>query len=423
MTKIVLKITNKILIALTILTACGEASRKSNGAPDQDVQDGSMITVADTGEGIITGADQVGAYLPYLQGKRVGMVMNQTSIIGGKLSVDSLLALGVDIKMIFGPEHGFRQSASAGDAVADDIDAETGIPIVSLYGKNRKPSKAQMNALDILVFDIQDVGCRFYTYINTLADMMEACAEHGKELVILDRPNPNGYVDGPILDMRFKSGIGKFPIPIAYGMTIAEFAQMVNGEGWLANGVQCDINVVPVKNYTHDMYYELPVSPSPNLNSQASIILYPSLCLFEGTIISQGRGTYMPFAVLGAPELKGQYEFSFKPVSLKGMAETPLHQNQVCYGLDLREYDLRALHASGMVNLQWMLELYKAFPERKRFFDSSQSAAMGKIENLIGNDVFKKQVIEGMSEAEIRKTWEPGLSNYKEMRKRYLLYP
>src|SRR5690606_25206797 len=223
-------------------------------------------------------------------------------------------------------------------------------------------------------------------------------------LIILDRPNPNGYVDGPILDMKYKSGIGQFPIPITHGMTVGEFAAMANGQGWLANGVQCNIRVIPVKNYTHDRYYELPVSPSPNLNTQASIMLYPSLCLFEGTIISQGRGTYMPFTVLGAPELKGQYTFSFKPESIPGMSEAPLHRDQVCYGLDLRNYDTHQLHASGRISLQWMLELYRAFPEKERFFDSSQSPAMGRIEALIGNGVFKKQVMDGMSEAEIRKT-------------------
>lgn len=405
------KIIKRFAVVLLILSSCIGESEKSKGATEPN---NNRVT---------TGANQVGAYVPYLKDKRVGMVINQTSIIGDKLSVDSLLTLGVDIKTIFGPEHGFRQNASNGAVVSDEIDLETGIPIVSLYGKNRKPSKAQMDALDIMIFDVQDVGCRFYTYINTLAEIMETCAEYNKELLILDRPNPNGFVDGPILDMRFQSGIGKFPIPITHGMTIGEFAHMLNGEGWLANGVQCNIKVIPVKNYTHDTYYELPVHPSPNLNSQASIILYPSLCLFEGTIISQGRGTHMPFTVLGAPELKGQYEFSFKPVSIPGMSETPLHQDKVCYGVDLRKFDIKALHEEGKVNLQWMFEFYRAFPEKERFFDSSQSVAMGRIEALIGNDVFKKQVMDGMSETEIRKSWEPGLSQYKEMRKQYLLYP
>ncbi len=412
------------MLALTMLASCGLSGERSEDAAVQDhVAQAVVDSAAEQREGIVTGADQVEAYVPYLEGKRVGMVINQTSIIGERLSVDSLLDLGVPIKTIFGPEHGFRQDASNGAAVADEVDPATGIPIVSLYGKNKKPTKAQMDSLDILVFDIQDVGCRFYTYINTLADIMEACAEHGKELVVLDRPNPNGFVDGPVLDMRFKSGIGQFPIPVTHGMTIGEFARMVNGEGWLSGGIQCRIKVIPLLNYSHDRYYELPVSPSPNLNSQASIILYPSLCLFEGTIISQGRGTYMPFAVLGAPELKGQYDFSFKPVSLKGMSESPLHQDKVCYGLDLRDYDIEGLHASGLINLQWMLELYEAFPDKPRFFDSSQSKAMGRIEALIGNADFRKQVMAGMTEAEIRKTWEPGLSQYKAMREGYLLYP
>ncbi|WP_434547570.1 exo-beta-N-acetylmuramidase NamZ family protein [Parapedobacter pyrenivorans] len=406
-----IQMTNTLLVMLIMLSSCmGEREKSSE-------------TKALDNKRVITGADQIEAYVPYLEGKRVGMVINQTSIIGDKLSVDSLLTLGVDIKTIFGPEHGFRQDASNGAAVGDEIDPKTGIAIVSLYGKNRKPSKAQMDSLDIVIFDVQDVGCRFYTYINTLAEIMETCAAYDKKLLILDRPNPNGFVDGPILDMRFKSGIGKFPIPITHGMTIGEFAQMLNGEGWLTDGVQCDIKVIPVKNYSHDLYYELPVSPSPNLNSQASIILYPSLCLFEGTIISQGRGTYMPFTVLGAPELKGQYEFSFNPVSLPGMSETPLHQDNVCYGVDLRKYDIEALHKSGKVNLQWMVEFYEAFPDKERFFDSSQSKAMGRIEALIGNDVFKKQIMNGVSEVEIRESWEPGLSHYKEMRKQYLLYP
>lgn len=418
-----MKETTKLLVpvyaSLALLSCGGNSSPAKNGSsPTEMSQARDSIT-----HGIITGADQLEAYLSYLKGKNVGMVINQTSIIGDRLSVDSLFARGVQVKTIFGPEHGFRQNASNGAYVADEVDPETGIPIVSLYGSNRRPSKAQLDALDIMVFDIQDVGCRFYTYINTLADVMEACAENDTELLILDRPNPNGFVDGPVLDMRFQSGIGKFPIPITHGMTIGEFAQMINGEGWLKNGVQCKLKIIPVKNYSHDLYYELPVSPSPNLNTQASIILYPSLCLFEGTIISQGRGTYMPFTVLGAPALKGKYDFSFTPVSIPGMSETPLHQDVTCYGIDLRDHDLKALHASGRINLQWMLDLYAAYPEKEKFFDSSQSKAMGRIEVLIGNDQFRQQVANGMSEEAIRETWEPGLRAYKNMRAQYLLYP
>jgi uncharacterized protein YbbC (DUF1343 family) len=372
---------------------------------------------------ILTGADQVDRYLPLLQGKRVGMLVNITSVIGQTLSVDSLLALGVDIRLIFGPEHGFRSNASAGAKVGDETDPETGIPIISLYGKKRQPAKEDMDRIDVLVFDIADVGCRFYTIINTLAEAMDACAQHGKELIILDRPNPNGYVDGPVLDMNFRSGIGKFPIPITHGMTIGEFAQMVNGEGWLPEKRQCRIRVIPVKNYRHDMDYTMPVSPSPNLNTQQSIVLYPSLCLFEGTIVSQGRGTYMPFTVLGAPALKSLYDFSFTPVSIPGKAESPLHMNETCFGLDLRNYDISGYRKKGQINIQWMIEMYHSYPQKEAFFDRSYSKQMGNIDFLAGTDQFKKQIIAGMSEEDIRKTWEPGLSEYKKMREQYLIYP
>ncbi|WP_345245272.1 DUF1343 domain-containing protein [Nibrella saemangeumensis] len=372
---------------------------------------------------ITTGADQVVKYLPLLKGKRVGMLVNQTSVIGRTLSVDSLRSLGVTITRIFGPEHGFRANASNGARVADETDPKTGIPIISLYGRKRKPSPDDMAAIDILVFDIADVGCRFYTNINTLYDVMEACAESGKELVILDRPNPNGYVDGPVLDMKLTSGIGKFPIPITHGMTLGEFARMINGEGWLPGKAQCKINIIPVQHYTHAMEYTLPVSPSPNLNTQQSVLLYPSLCLFEGTILSQGRGTYMPFTVLGSPELKGVFDFSFTPVSIPGKSETPLHQNQVCYGLDLRNYDISAYRKKGQINIRWMMDLYKAYPNKEKFFDKSLSKQIGDIDKLVGTTKFKEQIMAGVSEEEIRKSWEPQLTDYKLRRKKYTLYP
>lgn len=371
---------------------------------------------------IMTGADQTGQYLPLLKGKRVGILANQTSIIGKSHLVDSLKALGINVVKVFGPEHGFRGNASNGAPVKDEVDSATGIPIVSLYGVKRKPSQTDMADIDIMVFDLQDVGCRFYTNINTLQDVMESCAEFGKELIILDRPNPNGFVDGPILDMKLKSGIGKFPIPITHGMTLGEFAQMINGEGWLPDKRQCKIKVIALKNYTHNMDYTLPVNPSPNLNTQQSVLLYPSLCLFEGTIISQGRGTYIPFTVLGSPALKGKYDFSFTPVSIPGKSETPLHQNQVCYGLDLRNYDMTTFRKAGKINIQWMMELYKAYPFKEKFFDRTQSRQMGNIDGLAGTTLFKQQIIAGKSEEEIRKSWEPGLSEYKAMRKKYTLY-
>jgi uncharacterized protein YbbC (DUF1343 family) len=370
-----------------------------------------------------TGAEQTQQYLPYLSGKRVALLANQTSIIGNTHLVDSLRKLGVNIVKVFGPEHGFRGNASAGAKVADEVDSATGIPLISLYGGKSKPSKEDLADVDIMIYDLQDVGCRFYTNINALARLMEACAENNKELLILDRPNPNGYfVDGPILDMKYKSGIGMFPIPITHGLTIAEFAGMLNGEGWLANGVTCKIKVIPVANYNHSMQYTLPVKPSPNLNSQQSIILYPSLCLFEGTILSQGRGTYFPFTVLGSPLLEGKYPFSFTPVGIKGMAETPLHMNKTCYGLDLRTANPRDVIKKKKINLQWMIDLYNAYPEKDKFFDYKQSNQMGNIDKLIGYGEFKEQIKQGLSEEAIRKTWEPGLSAYKEKRKKYLLY-
>lgn len=373
---------------------------------------------------IMTGADQLDLYVPYLKGKRVAVLANQTTIIGKTHLVDSLRNLGVNIVKVFGPEHGFRGNASAGVEVADEKDPATGIPIISLYGKKNKPSKEDLADVDILIYDLQDVGCRFYTNINALSRLMEACHESDKELLILDRPNPNGYlIDGPILDMKFKSGIGMFPIPIAHGLTVGEFAQMANGEGWLTNKVKCKLRIIKVANYNHDMPYTLPVSPSPNLNTQQSVMLYPSTCLFEGTYLNHGRGTHFPFTVLGSPELKGIYEFSFTPVSIKGMAETPLHMNQVCYGLDLRDYDINLLRKKKQVNLQWLIELYNKYPYKEKFFDSSLSREMNTIELLAGVADFRQQIIDGKSEKEIRASWEPGLSEYKEMRKKYLLYP
>ncbi|MEO5943897.1 MAG: DUF1343 domain-containing protein [Ferruginibacter sp.] len=372
---------------------------------------------------IMTGAEQTGKYLPYLKNKRVAILANPTAVIGHTHLVDSLQKLGINIVKVFGPEHGFRGKASAGARVLDEKDAATGIPIISLYGKKSKPSKEDMADVDIMIYDLQDVGVRFYTNINALARVMESCSENNKELLILDRPNPNGYlIDGPVLDMKYKSGIGMFPIPMSHGLTVAEFAQMANGQGWLTDKEKCKLIIIPVKNYTHDMEYTLPVSPSPNLNTQQSVLLYPSTCMFEGTYINLGRGTYFPFTVLGSPALKGKYDFSFTPVGINGMAETPLFMNQVCYGLDLRNYDTEKLRKSGQINLQWIMELYKASPNKEQFFDSKLSREMGTIERLIGSGQFRQQIIDGVSEKEIRTSWEPGLSAYKVMRKKYLIY-
>lgn len=418
--------TSLLALAVYILcsgSACSQPVNNRNRAvPDPKKVDIDALDRVKKGK-IITAADQTDAYLPYLKGKRIGMVVNPTSIIGNRPSVDSLLALGVNIVKVFGPEHGFRGDASAGVKVDDSFDAKTGLPVISLYGKNYKPRKEDLADIDLMIYDIQDVGARFYTYINTLQHVMEACAENNKELMILDRPNPNGfYVDGPILDPKLKSGIGINPIPIVHGLTVGEYAQMLNGEGWMAGQVKCNIKIIKVANYSHGMPYELPVSPSPNLNTAQSILLYPSVCLFEGTIISQGRGTNFPFTVLGNPDLKGKYKFSFTPHSIKGMSETPLHQDKECFGLDLRKYNTNKFRATRQINLSWLIELYKAYPYKDKFFDFRQSNQMGNIDKLAGTESLKKMIIAGKSEEEIRQSWEPGLSQYKIMRKKYLLY-
>jgi len=426
--KLFTKLTPVLCLAMTCLQACaGPRPAEANITAQQNVKAVDKVVKKDTlvtVNRILTGAEQTEKYLPLLEGKRVGMVVNPTSVIGQVTVVDSLITSGVNIMKIFGPEHGFRGNASAGTAVNDAVDQKTGIKAVSLYGKHEKPTMADLADIDILLFDIQDVGVRFYTYINTLQYVMEACAENNKELIILDRPNPNGfYVDGPILDPKFISGIGLQPIPIVHGLTVGEYAQMLNGEGWLKNKVKCKITVIPVANYNHDMPYTLPVKPSPNLNSQQSILLYPTLCLFEGTFISQGRGTLTPFTILGAPKLKGKYSFSFTPKSIKGMAETPLHQNQECYGLDLREYDFSNIKQNKTLNLKWLIELYQAYPDKADFFNQKLSKQMGNLDRLAGVASLKEQIIAGKSEQEIRASWEPGLSKYKQTRKKYLLYP
>ncbi|PTQ95046.1 uncharacterized protein YbbC (DUF1343 family) [Mucilaginibacter yixingensis] len=367
----------------------------------------------------ITGADQTQLYLPYLQGKNVAMLVNKTSVIGPKLtpSVDSLLKLGVNIKKIFGPEHGFRGNNADGADVEDFTDKATGIPVLSLYGKRQyKPSAEDLKGIDIVIFDMQDVGARFYTYLTSLHYIMEACAENKVELMILDRPNPNGfYVDGPVLDTAYKSTVGMHPIPIVHGMTIAEYAQMINGEGWLKNHIKCKLKIIPVANYIHATPYKLPIDPSPNLNTNQAVLLYPSICLFEGTTLSLGRGTSFPFQVVGHPSLKGKYQFSFTPQSIPGVSDNPPLKGQTCYGIDLQKFDTKQLRTSGHINLAWLIEMYKAFPDKAHFFTAY-------ITKLSGGPTLRKQIEAGMSEEDIRMSWEPALSKYKIMRRKYLLY-
>jgi len=370
-------------------------------------------------EKIITGADQTGLYIDYLKGKNIGMVINQTSVIGPSLtlSVDSLVKLGISIKKIYGPEHGFRGNASNGTDVSNSIDTKTGIPVISIYGnKHYKPTPEDMQGIDLMIYDIQDVGARFYTYSSTLQYVMEACAENNIELMILDRPNPNGfYVDGPVMDTTYKSFVGLNAIPIVHGLTIAEYAQMLNGEGWLKNHEQCKLKIIKVANYSHDMPYTLPVNPSPNLNTAQSILLYPSTCLFEGTTFSLGRGTMYPFVELGHPALAGKYSYSFKPVSIPGMSEDPPQKNKVCYGIDLRDYDTGNIRKSGKINLTWLIKFYNEFPDKEHFFISYFT-------KLAGTEQLRKQIEADKTEDEIRASWEPALTDYKIMRKKYLLY-
>jgi len=359
----------------------------------------------------ITGAQQLDLLLPKLAGKRVALVVNHTATIGRVHLADTLQKLHVDLKKIFAPEHGFRGNADAGETLKDGVDVKTNLPVVSLYGSTKKPTPDQLADVDILIFDIQDVGVRFYTYISTLHYVMEACAENGRKLIVLDRPNPNGnYIDGPVLKPEFKSFVGMHPIPIVHGLTVGEFAQMINGEGWLGKRITCSLDVIPVKNWIHQDSYSLPIKPSPNLPDDQSVRLYPSLGLFEGTVISVGRGTKTPFEIIGNPELKDQ-PFSFTPVSIEGMAKNPPFENTLCYGLDLRT----AIVKKGQIDLSYLIKMYQAYPDKEKFFISF-------FDKLAGTDALKTQIKEGKSDAQIRATWQKDLDAFKAKRQQYLIY-
>jgi uncharacterized protein YbbC (DUF1343 family) len=360
---------------------------------------------------VVTGAERTGEYLPLLKGKRVALLVNQTAIIGRTHLVDSLLKLHVQIVKIFSPEHGFRGNADAGEKVGNATDEQTGLPIVSLYGKHRKADANDLKDVDVLIFDIQDVGTRFYTYISSLQELMESAAENNKPLIILDRPNPNGhYVDGPVLDTAYRSFVGMQPIPIVHGMTVGEYAGMLNGEHWLKNGAQCKLTVVTCQHYDHHTFYQIPVKPSPNLPNMTAIFLYPSLCFFEGTALSLGRGTELPFQVFGSP-LFPHNLFAFTPHSTAGAKEPPL-KDVTCYG-----YNLSDVHAEkdGRIQLKWLIQAYQMFPDKAKFF-------IPFFNKLAGNSTLQEQIKAGMDEAAIRKSWEPALTNFKTIRKKYLLY-
>lgn len=361
-------------------------------------------------------AANVKNYLSLFDGKRVALVANQTSVVSGKHLLDTLLSSGVNVVKVFSPEHGFRGNYSAGLKVSDTLDPETGVPVVSLYGTNRKPEPDQLDDVDVVVYDIQDVGVRFYTYISTLHLVMEACAENGKSLIVLDRPNPNGfYVDGPVLDTNYRSFVGMDPVPVVYGMTPGEYAAMLNGEGWLKNGVQCDLQVIKCRNYTHRRYYEVPVPPSPNLPNTRSVYLYPSLCFFEGTVMSVGRGTDTPFEIYGHPEYPEKL-FSFTPVSIPGTALHPKYEGETCYGVDLRNIPERFIRDNKRIVLDWLLDAYKEMGSRPDFFNAY-------FDKLAGSDQLRKQILEGKSKYTIRASWKKELEQFKQIRRKYLLYP
>jgi uncharacterized protein YbbC (DUF1343 family) len=332
----------------------------------------------------------------------------------------------VNIVRAFGPEHGVSGNIAATVSIDHGKDDKTGIPVTSLFGNYYKPTPEDLQGIDIMVFDMQDVGVRFYTYLSTLHYVMEACAENKIPFIVLDRPNPNdGYVDGPVRDSSCWSFIGMHPIPIVHGLTLGEYARMINGQRWLKNGVQCELTVVPIQHYKHGMDYTPAVAPSPNLNTQRSIYLYPSLCWFGGTAISDGRGTQTPFQILGSPLLKGKYTFNFVPQPIPGMSANPMHKGDTCYGLDLRETDLKPIRDSKKLQLTWLLQLYKDFPDKTHFFNREAEVGLDSIlhfDQQVGTPMLRKQLKQGLSEQEIRKTWQPALDDYNKMRVQYLIY-
>lgn len=372
---------------------------------------------AQPGSRITVGAARLDQYLPLLEGKRVAILTNQTAVVGDTHLVDTLLALGVHIAKIFGPEHGFRGDADAGASVGNVVDPKTGIPVISLYGKHNTPTDQELADVDVMVYDIQDVGTRFYTYINSMQRFMEAAAKNNKPLIILDRPDPNGfYVDGPVLEPAFHSGVGMQPIPIVYGMTIGEYARMLIGEHWLSDPtLKPDLTVIPCAGYTHDSLYTLPVRPSPNLPDMASVYLYPSLCLFEGTQLSVGRGTPYPFQLFGHPSLPDSL-YSFTPRGTPG-ATHPKLEGQLCHGFLVTTDAAEALKmVDHRIRLSWVMEAYRLFPDKDKFFISY----FGK---LAGTGALQTQIRGGWSEARIRRSWEPALRRFNQIRRRYLLYP
>ena len=404
---------NTVLFSVLLMVSCS-----SSGKNIENREKKIETSSEKPNQGIQTGAENYTAYLPLLKDKKVGIVTNQTGVLNyyspeetqvNLNIVDFLLAKKINLQKIFAPEHGFRGTADAGEHVVDGKDTKTGLPIISLYGDNKKPKAEQLAGTDVLVFDLQDVGARFYTYISSLHYIMEACAENNIQLIVLDRPNPNGsIVDGPNLEKEFISFVGMHPIPLLHGMTIGEYAQMINGEKWLKNEVKCKLTVIPCLNYKHDMFYSLPMKPSPNLPNDQAINLYASLCLFEGTNVSVGRGTEKQFQVYGSPFLP-KSEFSFTPIPNFG-AKEPLYKNQLCYGEDLT----KATKVSKL-ELKWIIKAYNETSDKTKFFNPFFT-------KLAGTKKLQEQIETGTSDADIRKSWEKGLNDFKKTRKKYLIY-
>lgn len=429
---------NTVLITVILFFSCGSQTTEKNRLvsdslleepnlenplnlplPREETKSNKKKVLINTGElrivdEIVTGAEQFPLYASFLENKNVGVVANQTSFLENENQhlVDFLISKNVIVKKVFAPEHGFRGTADAGEHVKDGVDSKTGVPLISLYGNNKKPSQEQLKGIDVVVFDIQDVGARFYTYISTLHYVMEACAEAGIPVIVLDRPNPNGhYIDGPILEAANQSFVGMHPIPVVHGMTIGEYAKMINGEGWLKNKMKCELTVVEIENYAHDTPYALPIKPSPNLPNDQAINLYPSLCFFEGTFINAGRGTDMQFQVFGAPSLlASKYTFEYTPQSNEG-AKNPKFNGQLCHGKDLRKEP-----RLNKINLEWLIDAYNANGKKKDFFNSF-------FVKLAGTDKLQQQIEQGLTSEEIRDSWKDGLARFKKIREKYLLYP